>query len=75
MGSSLADFSVLNELGSGATGTVFQVMCRVSGREFAMKKIAVSKNQKDVLKEVMMLKSIKHPNLIKYFNSVSRVRA
>ena len=67
VGNKLSDFTIIKEIGSGATGTVYHVRCGVSGKEFALKKIAVTKNSKDVLNEVMILKSIKHPNLIKYF--------
>ena len=69
---SLAQLQVLKEVGRGASGVVFKVRAE-NGSEFAMKRIMIShlskKQQREVLREVEMLKAVRHHNIIRYFGS------
>ncbi|OMJ91152.1 hypothetical protein SteCoe_6319 [Stentor coeruleus] len=72
---SLEDYEILSRLGSGAYSTVHKVRCKLSGSFFAMKEIKfdnLSAKEKDYTRtEVKILKTIQHPNIIRFEKSFS----
>lgn len=73
-GGSLADYKLVEELGRGAFGTVFKCQSRlIHNQFFALKKIPLTimknRNSRTLLKEVSLLRKLKHPHLIRYFHS------
>lgn len=79
---SLADFEIIGEIGSGATGTVYKVkptefsnivdLFDSSSEYYALKKIKLDVKCSDLLKEVLMMKNIHHPHIIKCYNSFTQ---
>ena len=69
----LADFTVLKQLGKGSYGTVLQVRHNASGVIYALKKCDISKMAKreiaDCLGEVRFLASVHHTNIIKFVDA------
>ena len=72
-GGSLKDFKILNELGRGSFGTVYKAESLLNNKECVLKKIEINnlkhKHRKDAIKEVQILKKVRHENIIKYYNS------
>jgi NIMA (never in mitosis gene a)-related kinase len=70
-GSSLADFTLEQELGRGSFGVVFKAVSLRDGQTYCIKKISVThmtpKHQHDALQEVNILKKLDHPNVVKYY--------
>ncbi len=73
LGSGLSDFKILNELGRGSYGIIFKVESKINHYIYVMKKISMKhmkpKHQKEALQEVLILKKMSHPNIIKYYAS------
>ena len=73
VGSSLSSFRVISELGRGSYGVVYKVQSLADSRDYVLKKINIKhlkpKQQNLVLKEVLILKKVRHPNIIRYYNS------
>lgn len=73
VGQKLGDFKLICELGRGSYGVVNRVLCLTNNNEYVMKKINMKhvklKNQKEALKEAQILKKLRHPNIIRYYNS------
>ena len=68
----LKDFTTICQIGRGAYGVVFKVKCRLDEGVYVLKKIAlkhIKTKRNDAHKEVMILKRIRHPNIIRYFAS------
>ena len=71
------DLSNLEELGRGITGIVFKYPIKGSNQFFAVKRIEsirVNSNEetkKYLTNEVNIMKSLNHPNIVKYVNFVS----
>lgn len=72
-GGSLKDFKILCELGRGSFGTVYKAESLLNNKECVIKKIDINalkqKDRKNAIKEVTILKKLKHPNIIKFYNS------
>jgi NIMA (never in mitosis gene a)-related kinase len=72
VGSSLADFKVMCELGKGAYGVVYKVISVRDGREYVLKKIPIKhlkKNEiQDVVREAKILRKVENKNIIKSFS-------
>lgn len=71
--SNLSDFDVLSELGRGAYGVVSKVRYRRDGRLYVLKEVNVaslnSKEQTEAVSEVILLRKVRHPNIVKYYDS------
>ena len=71
--SKLSDFDVLSELGRGAYGVVSKVRYRRDGRVYVLKEVNVaslnSKEQTEAVSEVILLRKVRHPNIVKYYDS------
>lgn len=64
------DFEVIKQLGEGTFSSVYKVLRKADGLEYAMKKVkmaALSKKEKEAaLNEVRILASVEHKNVIGY---------
>ena len=73
VGSSIADFEFLSQLGEGAHGVVNKVRSKVNGKTYVIKEVKLrrlrEKARKAALAEVAMLKGVQHPNIIRFHNS------
>ena len=73
IGTCLADFKTISELGRGAYGIVTKVTSKIDQQIYVMKKINVKnvspRKQAAALKEVQILRKLRHPNIIKYYTS------
>ena len=63
-------YKKIKQIGKGAFGTVYKAFEIRTGNIVAIKKISINKkkNKNEVLKEVELLKQIKHPNIVNYYN-------
>jgi len=73
-GSSLKDFKIISELGKGSYGIAYKVESqKQQGSIFVLKKIPIKhlnpKQQRDALREVQILRKLKHPHIIHYYTS------
>ncbi|XP_078135511.1 eukaryotic translation initiation factor 2-alpha kinase 1 isoform X2 [Sander vitreus] len=66
----VSEFEEIVRLGKGSYGNVFKVMNKLDGQFYAVKKILIKKVSKDdcikVLREVKMLSSLLHVNVVGY---------
>ncbi|XP_021335808.2 eukaryotic translation initiation factor 2-alpha kinase 1 isoform X1 [Danio rerio] len=66
----LSEFEEIATLGKGSYGKVFRVTNKLDGQEYAVKKILIKKVTRDdcmkVLREVKVLSSLQHPNIVGY---------
>ena len=62
---------MLEEVGKGASGTVYKVKSNINNMIYAMKKTSTKHLQKkrrgDLLREVSFMKFLKHPNILQYY--------
>jgi NIMA (never in mitosis gene a)-related kinase len=69
----LSDYVIQGEIGRGSFGVVYKAINRRDQRIYVVKRIHMGamsiKNQKEALFEVQILKTIDHPNIIKYYGS------
>jgi NIMA (never in mitosis gene a)-related kinase 1/4/5 len=70
---SLEEYDIIKQLGQGSFSIVYQVRCKKTKKDFAMKEIKLDKlsaKEKEYTKtEVKILKQIRHPNIIKFEDS------
>ena len=68
-----SNLQILETLGSGAFGVIYKVKCIPSGNIYALKKVSLSglsiPQQREALKEVVILGKVSHPNIITYVTS------
>ena len=72
--SSLSNYEIQRVLGQGSSGTVYLALDKKFQRQVALKEVKIkdqmnSKAYKDVINEVEVMKKIKHPNIIKLYDS------
>ena len=71
--SSIKDYEVIRPIGKGKFATVYRAKRLSDGEVVALKKIAVDvvdeKSREKCLKEVKLLQSLDHPNIIHYSES------
>lgn len=64
----MSDFTIIAELGKGSYGTVYRVKSNRNEEEYVLKKINMKhmkhKHQTAALKEVQILKTLRHPHVI-----------
>ena len=60
----------IEKIGKGAFGIVYKAYELSSGRNVAIKQIAINKNKdsNELLKEIDLLKNIEHTNIVEYYN-------
>lgn len=70
-GNPLSKYVNLSLIGEGSTGKVFLATERDSGRQVAIKRMDLTKQQRRelLINEVATMKYYKHPNIVKMFNS------
>ena len=73
IGNSLDNYVLLKEVGRGASGVVYKAQSKLDSSIYALKKINLKhiqkQKRKDLLQEVRILKSLKHPNILECFGS------
>ncbi|XP_017273913.1 eukaryotic translation initiation factor 2-alpha kinase 1 isoform X2 [Kryptolebias marmoratus] len=66
----LSEFEEISRLGKGSYGNVFKVMNKLDGQYYAVKKILIKQVSKEdcikVLREVKVLSSLQHVNIVGY---------
>jgi serine/threonine-protein kinase len=71
VGGELGDYQILQELGAGGMGTVFQVLHKPSGRAAALKLVRAHASRGDLLarfaREVRALNQLQHPHIVEIF--------
>ena len=73
-GNSMADFEIVSELGRGSYGVVYKVKARKNHNNiYALKKLPMmhmkARHQREALQEMLLLKKLSHPNIIRYYSS------
>ena len=73
-GNSMTDFEIVAELGRGSYGVVYKVKAHKDhDNVYALKKIPMKhlklKHQREALQEMLLLKKLAHPNIIRYYAS------
>lgn len=67
------EFEIMEFIGKGAYGDVISVRNKLDNREYAIKKIPITKNtkhlEKKMTREVELLSRLNHENVVRYFNS------
>ena len=66
-------YEIIRELGSGSYGKVFLARSKRNNQQYAIKEISIgnlSQAEKDkAIQEVNLLKSLKHPHIVRLENS------
>lgn len=64
-------YKLLNQVGTGATGSVYTAIDKTSQEKVAIKMIDIRKQVKKVLilTEISVMKNKKHPNVVNYYDS------
>jgi len=69
----MSHFEVLSELGRGSYGVVYKVKALKDNNVYALKKLHIKhmkpKHQREALQEMLLLKELSHPNIIRYYSS------
>ena len=64
------DFEYIEDIGTGTFGSVHKIKNIHTGKIHVIKKVRHYKTQRfSSFKEVQVLKTVKHPNIIKYYTS------
>lgn len=73
MSSSRADFEFQERVGRGASSVVFKAVRKADGRVYCIKEIdmaaVVPEEEEQAIREVNLLASFEHPNVIRYYDS------
>lgn len=73
IGDCLDDFEIIDILGKGAFGVVYKAVSKINRLEYVLKKLSTKnmdqEKSKSIVREVQLLKKLKHPNIITYYNS------
>ena len=74
VGTKLSDFIIIKNLGQGNFSTVKLVTSKLTNKYYAMKEIKskyckTKRNLSKIEKEIKLLQSLNHPNVIKYYSS------
>ena len=77
VGDKYEDFEQIKKLGNGCFGEVWLVKSKLNGKEYAMKKLDLSKKggeeeKKKTRKEIEILKTVHHPNIVKFYTSFEK---
>ena len=71
VGCSLKEYKKTEELGKGAYGTVYKVLCHRDNNIYVLKKIPINHMKKldikDVVKEAKILRKVEHKNIIRSY--------
>lgn len=68
------EFTEIDKLGRGGYGKVFRAKSKIDGQEYAIKKVPLrnsllSKQSEALLREVKVLASVKHSNIVQYHSA------
>ena len=74
VGTKLSDFNIIKNIGQGNFSTVKLVTSKLTDKYYAMKEIKTKYCKKErhvsmIEKEIKLLQSLNHPNIIKYYSS------
>ena len=73
IGKCLSDYTILSETGRGASGIVYKAQSKLNGSTYALKAINIRHIQRTkrerYLREVRILKSMKHPHILECYGS------
>ena len=73
IGNNIQDFIILSQLGRGSNGTIYKVKSKLNNKEYVIKKVNLKNlniaQQKEAFREAKILKKVKHPNIIRYYQS------
>jgi serine/threonine protein kinase len=65
------DFQIIEKIGQGGGGSVYKVRHNIDKQFYAIKKIKLHtrRNPEKILKEVMLLSRLQHPNIVRYYQA------
>ncbi|XP_076323027.1 serine/threonine-protein kinase PAK 3-like [Tachypleus tridentatus] len=71
VGNPIERYTFIKKIGQGASAAVYKAKDRETGWTVAVKKIYLSQQsyKEDVITELLVLREIKHPNVISYLDS------
>ena len=71
IGKTFSDFEIINTLGEGCFGEVFEVKSYITKKLYALKLLKINNNSKDIdiKREIKLLEDLNHPHVINYFTS------
>ncbi|GMH88503.1 hypothetical protein TL16_g11177 [Triparma laevis f. inornata] len=64
-----SEFTEISQLGRGGFGAVYRCLNTLDGREYAIKKVKVKGMLGKVMREVKILASLEHGNIVRYYNA------
>eukprot|EP00519_Triparma_laevis_P012950 CAMPEP_0182503238 /NCGR_PEP_ID=MMETSP1321-20130603/14933_1 /TAXON_ID=91990 /ORGANISM="Bolidomonas sp., Strain RCC1657" /LENGTH=549 /DNA_ID=CAMNT_0024708367 /DNA_START=370 /DNA_END=2016 /DNA_ORIENTATION=- len=64
-----SEFTEISQLGRGGFGAVYRCLNTLDGREYAIKKVKVKGGLTKVMREVKILASLEHGNIVRYYNA------
>ena len=66
IGNNINDFIPLKIIGSGSYGNIIKVKSKINNKIYAMKIMGKHNNNKYSILEILILKKLDHPNIVKY---------
>lgn len=63
------DFEEIKSIGKGGFGKVVQVINKIDGRTYAIKKVKLTRHYAKIIQEVKTLSILEHKNIIRYYQS------